>query len=82
MEHKNWMGFAGESWKEHIDVRSFIQDNYTIYTGDESFLSSTLSTSFMTSGDVLSIWAIRLATSACFSGGKAPSIMAACEDDR
>ncbi len=40
MEHKNWMGFAGESWKEHIDVRSFIQDNYTIYTGDESFLSS------------------------------------------
>ena len=19
MEHKNWMGFAGESWKEHID---------------------------------------------------------------
>ena len=37
MEHKNWMGFAGESWKEHIDVRSFIQDNYTIYTGDESF---------------------------------------------
>lgn len=30
----------GESWKEHIDVRSFIQDNYTIYTGDESFLSS------------------------------------------
>ena len=37
MEHKNWMGFAGESWKEHIDVRSFIQDNYTIYTGDEAF---------------------------------------------
>ncbi len=39
MDHKNWLGFAGEDWKEHINVRSFIQNNYTPYTGDESFLS-------------------------------------------
>lgn len=39
MEHKNWMGFAGESWKNSIDVRAFIQDNYTFYDGDEKFLS-------------------------------------------
>lgn len=39
MDHKNWTGFSGEKWKENIDVRSFIQDNYTTYTGDESFLS-------------------------------------------
>ena len=39
MDHKNWTGFSGEKWKENIDVRSFIQDNYTPYTGDESFLS-------------------------------------------
>ena len=39
MDHKNWAGFSGEKWKENIDVRSFIQDNYTPYTGDESFLS-------------------------------------------
>lgn len=39
MEHKNWMGFAGESWKNSIDVRTFIQENYTFYDGDEKFLS-------------------------------------------
>ena len=39
MEHKNWTGFAGESWKNSIDVRAFIQDNYTFYDGDEKFLS-------------------------------------------
>lgn len=41
MDHKNWLGFAGEDWKEHINVRSFIQNNYTPYTGDESFLSGS-----------------------------------------
>ena len=39
MDHKNWMGFVGESWKNSIDVRSFIQENYTPYDGDENFLS-------------------------------------------
>ena len=39
MDHKNWVGFVGESWKNSIDVRSFIQENYTPYDGDENFLS-------------------------------------------
>ncbi|MDD6034418.1 MAG: formate C-acetyltransferase [Oscillospiraceae bacterium] len=34
-----WNGFKGEKWKNEIDVRDFIQQNYTPYTGDASFLS-------------------------------------------
>ena len=37
-EFKQWEGFAGKLWKEDIDVRDFIQKNYTQYEGDESFL--------------------------------------------
>src|SRR5450755_4364512 len=33
-----WRGFAGEQWKDAIDVRGFIQRNYTPYDGDASFL--------------------------------------------
>ena len=35
---KAWKGFKGDDWRNHIDVRDFIQENYTPYTGDESFL--------------------------------------------
>ncbi|MGW1964461.1 formate C-acetyltransferase [Streptomyces sp. NPDC001935] len=34
-----WQGFAGTSWRERIDVRDFIQANYTPYEGDSSFLT-------------------------------------------
>ena len=34
-----WNGFEGRLWKEQIDVRDFIQKNYTPYDGDESFLA-------------------------------------------
>ena len=37
-EFKQWDGFEGRLWKEGIDVRDFIQNNYTPYEGDESFL--------------------------------------------
>ena len=33
-----WAGFKGETWKNEINVRDFIQQNYTPYEGDESFL--------------------------------------------
>ncbi len=39
MEHKNWNGFNGETWKNEINVRDFIQQNYKEYKGDSSFLS-------------------------------------------
>jgi len=34
-----WNNFKGNLWKETINVRDFIQSNYTEYTGDSSFLS-------------------------------------------
>ncbi len=33
-----WNGFKGEKWQKEIDVFDFIKENYTEYTGDESFL--------------------------------------------
>jgi len=33
-----WRNFKGNKWTEDIDVRDFIQNNYTQYDGDESFL--------------------------------------------
>ena len=33
-----WAGFSGKNWKNSVDVRDFIQENYTPYDGDESFL--------------------------------------------
>ncbi|WP_026486238.1 formate C-acetyltransferase [Caldanaerobius polysaccharolyticus] len=37
---KAWRGFKGEKWRNKIDVRDFIQSNYTPYYGDDSFLKS------------------------------------------
>ena len=36
---KAWEGFVGGAWEKTIDVRDFIQKNYTPYEGDESFLA-------------------------------------------
>jgi formate C-acetyltransferase len=35
---KQWDGFKTGKWNETIDVRDFIQKNYTLYEGDKSFL--------------------------------------------
>ena len=34
-----WEGFSGRLWREEVNVRDFIQNNYTPYDGDESFLA-------------------------------------------
>ncbi|SFN71791.1 formate C-acetyltransferase [Formivibrio citricus] len=34
-----WRGFAGGEWQTKVNVRDFIQKNYTEYTGDDSFLA-------------------------------------------
>ena len=40
-----WNNFKGNKWRNTINVKQFILDNYTEYTGDESFLSpATLKT--------------------------------------
>ncbi len=39
IQKDEWNGFAGRLWKEEINVRDFIQNNYTPYDGDEKFLA-------------------------------------------
>jgi len=38
---EQWNSFQGRLWKEEVNVRDFIQNNYTPYEGDESFLEGT-----------------------------------------
>ena len=38
MEHINWNGFKNGKWNNEINVRDFIQLNYTEYLGDDTFL--------------------------------------------
>jgi len=37
-EQSAWSGFKSGNWQTKVDVRDFIQQNYTPYEGDESFL--------------------------------------------
>ena len=34
-----WRGFKGNKWQTEVDIRDFIQYNYTSYEGDERFLA-------------------------------------------
>ena len=40
-QFEEWEGFKGRMWKEEINTRDFIQENYTPYDGDESFLAGS-----------------------------------------
>ncbi|MFB2882132.1 formate C-acetyltransferase [Floridanema aerugineum] len=37
---EEWQGFTSGKWTEEVNVRDFIQKNYTVYTGDASFLAN------------------------------------------
>ncbi len=39
MEATGWNGFVGGKWQKEVNVRDFIQKNYTPYEGDDSFLA-------------------------------------------
>ena len=39
MKHKNWEDFKAGKWQEEIDVRDFIQKNYTAFEGESDFLA-------------------------------------------
>lgn len=39
LSNQQWHGFAGNLWREEINVRDFIQKNYKPFDGDESFLA-------------------------------------------
>lgn len=38
---EQWRGFKGTHWLDEVNVRDFIQNNYTAYDGDESFLAGS-----------------------------------------
>ncbi|CAM2734801.1 formate C-acetyltransferase [Hathewaya histolytica] len=38
---KQWEDFKGDIWKKEVNVRDFIQKNYNLYEGDDSFLIGT-----------------------------------------
>ena len=39
MANQGWEGFKGKKWRDDVDVRDFVQENYTPYDGDEAFLA-------------------------------------------
>ena len=41
MKHEHWNGFAAGAWQDTIDVRDFIQTNYTPYEGEADFLAKS-----------------------------------------
>ena len=41
MNTNAWQGFKGHLWQEEINVRDFIQNNYTAYEGNEDFLADS-----------------------------------------
>ena len=41
MNFEQWKGFQKGDWQSEINVRDFIQRNYTPYEGDDSFLATT-----------------------------------------
>ena len=41
MNFEQWKGFEKGEWKRKIDVRNFIQKNYTPYEGNATFLTGT-----------------------------------------
>jgi len=38
-QREEWNGFEGRKWRDEVNVREFVQSNYTPYDGDESFLT-------------------------------------------
>ena len=54
---KAWDGFVGGNWQKAIDVRDFIQRNYTPYDGDDSFLAGPTEATTKLWADVMDLFA-------------------------
>ncbi len=52
---QEWEGFVGGHWTDEINVRDFIQKNYTPYDGDESFLADPTDATKKLWADVLDL---------------------------
>ena len=53
---KEWEGFVGGAWTSNVNVRDFIQKNYTPYEGDESFLVGPTATTTELWNEVLNLF--------------------------
>ena len=56
MDFKEWKGFSDGYWKKEVNVRDFIQKNYTPYEGDDSFLEGTTESTKKLWEDVLNLY--------------------------
>ncbi len=56
MSQEAWQGFVGGNWEYEIDVRDFIQRNYTPYDGDESFLAGPTEATTKLWGEVMDLF--------------------------
>lgn len=56
MNFKQWSGFNHGEWEKEIDVRDFIQKNYTPYTGNSNFLEKETSKTKMLWDKVLNLY--------------------------
>ena len=52
-----WDGFVGGNWQRAVDVRDFIQKNYTPYDGDDSFLAGPTEATTKLWADVMDLFA-------------------------
>ena len=52
-----WDGFVGGNWQRAVDVRDFIQKNYTPYDGDDSFLAGPTEATTKLWADVMNLFA-------------------------
>ena len=55
---QQWKGFLEGQWTREINVRNFIQQNYTPYEGDESFLASKTEVTHQLWEKVNSFWVL------------------------
>ena len=52
-----WDGFVSGNWQRAVDVRDFIQKNYTPYDGDDSFLAGPTEATTKLWADVMDLFA-------------------------
>ena len=52
---EQWESFQGRLWREEVNVRDFIQNNYTPYEGDQSFLEGTTEATDKLSPDLIDL---------------------------
>ena len=68
MKFDAWNGFQSGDWEKEIDVRNFIQTNYTPYEGDSSFLAGTTEKTKKLWDEVLKLFEKEKASEGGFGG--------------